>query len=140
MFVDEKKYRCVMEGWAEWSCSDIAGARGYPKCAAFVNDKIDSTFGPIVPIDSCEIYEQVEIYVVSLRVVDMRLVNVLRAHFEAQHEWFCLEQEKKAAKLGMSHGTFRNLLGKANVGVQAYMGRDNFTAVIGSADTVAAHG
>ena len=137
MFVSEKKYRIVMEGWGEWLANDIAGVKGYPKCAAFVHDKIDSHFGPIVPIESCDIFEQVEIYVVSLRVVDMRLVNVLRAHFEAGVDYLNLSQEKKAAKLGLSLGTYRAELAKAHVGVQAYMGRDNFKPVMRSASEAA---
>ena len=129
MFVDQKKFRQVMEGWAEWACQDVAGARGYPTSSAFVRDKIDGLYGPMVPIDSCELFEQVEVYVCSMRVVDPQLVSILRAHWEAEQCWLNLDQKKKAAMLGISHGTFRNELGKANTGVQAYMGRDCLRAV-----------
>ena len=121
MFVDEKKYKHVMESWAEWSCGDPLGVRGYPQTASFIQDRVDNCFGPIVPLDSYPILEQVDQYVHQMRMVDPLLVRVLYAHWEAKKQWLNVCQDKKAKLLGMGLTAYKGQVARANVGVQAAM-------------------
>lgn len=100
--LSDAAFKIVMEEWSQWCLQGCQMGQGYPRASAFVNDYQDHNPGPVVPIDDDEKLTDVELAVAEvskIKGVGRMVARVLRAHYQAQHEYLHLSQARRCKKL-----------------------------------------
>ena len=111
--LSDEAFEIVMEEWSQWCLQGCQMGQGYPKSSAFVNDYQDHNPGPTVLIDDDEKLTDVELAVAEvskLKGVGRRVAKVIRAHYQAQHDFLHLSQARRCKKLGLKNYSYYKYL------------------------------